>query len=145
MKNTAEHRYSGIDPFKMYGIGPNDFKNKSVLVVRDLQAAIVMSRFNKVVYITDDEDSYDWFKSHVVYNPVFGKDATAYLIQQDWTSELKDIFGELVKDMSKKYDCCMIYAEQEAGLGNKILAQVKQFTKKTIYKGGGYTIKFNER
>ena len=103
----AEHPYNA-DPFKMYGIEPNDFKNKSVLVVHDLQAAIVMSGFNKVVYVTADEDSYDWFKRNIVNNPAFGKDDAAYLIQQNWASELKDIFDELVKDMKKKFDCCIM-------------------------------------
>ena len=107
MKNTVEHSYKA-DPFKLYDIEPNDFKNKFVLVVHDLQAAIVMSRFNKVVYITDDEDKYDWFKRNVVYKSAFGKDDAAYFIQQDWTSELKDIFDELVKDMKKKFDCCIM-------------------------------------
>ena len=103
----AEHRYNA-DPFKLYGIGPNDIKNKFVLVVHDLQAAIVMSGFNKVVYITDDEDSYDWFMQHVVYNSAFGKDDAAYLIQQDWVNELNDILEELVKDMKNKFDCCIM-------------------------------------
>lgn len=134
-ENTAEKRYKNADPFKLYDIGPNDIKNKFVLVVHDLQAAFFMSFDNKVVYITDDEDSYDWFKQHVVYKSAFGKDDAAYLIQQDWKSELKDIFDELVKDMKKKFDCCIMNPPYEKGLCMKILEQVLQFSNKTIYLG----------
>ena len=115
----AEHRYNA-DPFKLYGIGPNDIKNKIVLVVHDLQAAVVMSLHNKVVYITDDEDSYDCFMSHIVYKSAFGKDDAAYLIQQDWTSELKDNLDELVEDMKKKFDCCIMNPPYSQGHFNGI-------------------------
>ena len=134
MKNYAEQRYSGIDPFMLYGIGKNDYKNQNVLVVNDLVAALVMSRYNKVVYITADEESYDLFNKNVVYNPCFGKDATSYLIQQDWVSELNDITAELANDMRKKFACCMIYEPQEEGLGDKILGQVGHFQERLFIK-----------
>lgn len=123
MKNTTtEHRYD-CAPYTLYGNWLSHVKDQIYIVIHDLQAAIYMSEHNKVIYITDDEESAEQFESIVIDNPYYGKDDGVYLIKQDWISELNRILDKWVKDMKKKFDCCIMnppYSQPSAGVPNNI-------------------------
>lgn len=68
-------------------------ENKKILVVHELETAIILAVQNAVTYVTDDYDAYTKFKG-MTGAEEFGSDDHAYFVdgkEIKWTSFIKDI------------------------------------------------------
>ena len=70
-----------------------EIKGKNILVVHELETAIILARLNSVTYVTDDIDTFNKFKSMTGYGE-FGNDDQAYFVDGNeitWQNFIKKI------------------------------------------------------
>ena len=96
---------------------------KKILVIRDLEVALMLSVRNAVVYITDDEECSEAFRKNTEVG--MGNDDEVFFIN-NYTTELK----EKIKDMH--FDVAVQNPPYERNLHLKILAEVLTHADKVI-------------
>ena len=117
VKNTKkiepEHRMSDLPMFLSKIQDALDtqiiaLKNKTILVIRELDIALMLAVQNKVIYITDDVKCAEIFRKNTAAG--MGNDDVVILINK-WSNKLtfKKVFEKMGKKIGKKkFDCAVL-------------------------------------
>ena len=100
--------------------------DKKILVIRDLEVALMLSVRNAVVYITDDEECSEAFRRNTEAG--MGNDDVVLFINK-WNNKLK--FNKVFEKMGK-FDVAIMNPPYDRNLHLKILEAVIPHTEKTI-------------
>lgn len=112
-KIEPEHRMSDLPMFLSKIQDALDtqiiaLKNKTILVIRELDIALMLAVQNKVIYITDDAKCAEIFRKNT--NAGMGNDDIVILINK-WINKLefKAVFEKMEKKIGKKkFDCAIL-------------------------------------
>ena len=111
---------------KIYGrIGAISWKK--ILVIRDLEVALMLSVRNAVVYITDDEECSEAFRKNTEAG--MGNDDVVIFINK-WTNKLK--FTKVFEKMGMKFDVAIMNPPYDRNLHLKILEAVIPHAEKVV-------------
>ena len=111
---------------KIYGrIGA--ISGKKILVIRDLEVALMLSVRNAVVYITDDPRCAELFRKNTESG--MGNDDVVIFINK-WTNKLK--FTKVFEKMGMKFDVAVMNPPYDRNLHLKILEKVIPVAEKTV-------------
>ena len=111
---------------KIYGrIGA--ISGKKILVIRDLEVALMLSVRNAVVYITDDPRCAELFRKNTEAG--MGNDDVVIFINK-WTNKLK--FTKVFEKMGMKFNVAVMNPPYDRNLHLKILEKVIPIAEKTV-------------
>lgn len=100
---------------------------KRILVIRDLEVALMLSIRNAVVYITDDEECAEAFRKNTEAG--MGNDDVVLFINK-WTNKLK--YTKVFEKMGMKFDVAIMNPPYDRNLHLKILETVIPHAEKVI-------------
>ena len=100
---------------------------KKILVIRDLEVALMLSVRNAVVYITDDEECSEAFRKNTEAG--MGNDDVVLFINK-WTNKLK--FTKVFEKMGMKFDVAIMNPPYDRNLHLKILETVIPHAEKVV-------------
>ena len=100
---------------------------KKILVIRDLEVALMLSVRNAVVYITDDEECSEAFRKNTEAG--MGNDDVVLFINK-WTNKLK--FTKVFEKMGMKFDVAIMNPPYDRNLHLKILEAVIPHAEKVV-------------
>lgn len=139
MKNLEpEHRMNDLPRFiaklqEVFGTTVINIKNKTILVIRELDLALMLAVNNKVIYVTDDAKCAEIFRKNTAVG--MGNDDIVILINK-WTNKLK--FKKVFEKMEKKFDVAIMnppYGNDTIGdryIHLNITQVVTSYSEKTI-------------
>lgn len=133
MKNLEpEHRMNDLPRFiaklqEVFGTTVINIKNKTILVIRELDLALMLAVNNKVVYVTDDAKCVEIFRKNTAAG--MGNDDVVILINK-WSNKLK--FKKVFEKMGKKFDAVIMNPPYDRNLHLKILEQVIPMAEKVV-------------
>lgn len=131
MKNLEpEHRMNDLPRFiaklqEVFGTTVINIKNKTILVIRELDLALMLAVNNKVIYVTDDAKCAEIFRKNTAAG--MGNDDVVILINK-WSNKLK--FKKVTGKM--KFDCAILNPPYDRNLHLKILEQVIPMAEKVV-------------
>lgn len=105
---------------------------KKILVIRDLEVALMLSIHNAVVYITDDEDCAEAFRKNTAAG--MGNDDIVLHVN-NWNNKLKfnKVFEKMEKKVGKKkFDAVIMNPPYDRNLHLKILETVIPHAEKVV-------------
>lgn len=100
---------------------------KKILVIRDLEVALMLSVRNAVVYITDDEECAEQFRKNTEAG--MGNDDIVFHIN-NWNNKCK--FTKVYEKMGKKFDLVIQNPPYDRNLHLKILEAILPHAEKVI-------------
>lgn len=100
---------------------------KKILVIRDLEVALMLSVRNAVIYITDDEECSEAFRRNTEAG--MGNDDVVLFINK-WTNKLK--FTKVFEKMGMKFDVAIMNPPYDRNLHLKILEAVIPHAEKVV-------------
>ena len=98
-----------------------------ILVIRELEVALMLAVRNSVIYITDDPECAEIFRKNTEAG--MGDDDVVILINK-WTNKLK--FTKVFEKMGRKFDAAIMNPPYDRNLHLKILEKVIPVAEKVI-------------
>lgn len=106
-------------------------ENKRILTIRDFFTAMTLAVKNAVVFVTDDPEARDMFKSIVMFNAEFGSDDEVIYIDTEHNKNAWKEFIEELKNMPK-FDVAIMNPPYDKSLHLKILEKVIPIANKVV-------------
>ncbi|MDT3368522.1 MAG: hypothetical protein LIR40_07755 [Bacteroidota bacterium] len=138
MKNLEpEHRMNDLPRFlakiqEVFGTTLINIKGKTILVIRELDIALMLAVNNKVIYVTDDAKCAEIFRKNTAAG--MGNDDVVILINK-WNNKLKFnmVFNKMEKKVGKKkFDAVIMNPPYDRNLHLKILETVIPHAEKVV-------------
>lgn len=138
MKNLEpEHRMNELPRFlakiqEVFGTTLINIKGKTILVIRELDIALMLAVNNKVIYVTDDAKCAEIFRKNTAAG--MGNDDVVILINK-WNNKLKfkKVFDKMEKKVGKKkFDAVIMNPPYDRNLHLKILETVISYAEKVV-------------
>lgn len=133
MKNLEpEHRMNDLPRLlakiqEVFGTTLINIKGKTILVIRELDIALMLAVNNKVIYVTDDAKCAEIFRKNTAAG--MGNDDVVILINK-WSNKLK--FKKVFEKMEKKFDAVIMNPPYDRNLHLKILEAVIPHAEKVV-------------
>lgn len=138
MKNLEpEHRMNDLPRIlakiqEVFGTTLINIKGKTILVIRELDIALMLAVNNKVIYVTDDAKCAEIFRKNTAAG--MGNDDIVILINK-WNNKLKfnKVFEKMGKKVNKKkFDAVIMNPPYDRNLHLKILETVIPYAEKVV-------------
>lgn len=138
MKNLEpEHRMNELPRLlakiqEVFGTTLINIKGKTILVIRELDIALMLAVNNKVIYVTDDAKCAEIFRKNTAAG--MGNDDVVILINK-WNNKLKynKAFEKMGKKVNKKkFDAVIMNPPYDRNLHLKILETVIPYAEKVV-------------
>ena len=138
MKNLEpEHRMNDLPRLlakiqEVFGTTLINIKGKTILVIRELDIALMLAVNNKVIYVTDDAKCAEIFRKNTAAG--MGNDDIVILINK-WNNKLKfnKVFEKMGKKVGKKkFDAVIMNPPYDRNLHLKILEAVIPHAEKVV-------------
>lgn len=138
MKNLEpEHRMNDLPRLlakiqEVFGTTLINIKGKTILVIRELDIALMLAVNNKVIYVTDDAKCAEIFRKNTAAG--MGNDDIVILINK-WNNKLKfnKVFEKMGKKVNKKkFDAVIMNPPYDRNLHLKILETVIPYAEKVV-------------